>query len=351
MSKKPLTELVDADIRRVDAVKGPANGTRFLIAKQSAGLVSPDAVRDLIAEPPPGDTYVDVAGQVLKAADHTEAPPTGDAITKETAMATPAETTPAGEAGTPDDLKGARAILKRAKLAKRASKLEAKLAKAKKAATPAPADEPDGDEADASEPVEKVAKPVSLRKARDAAKAAKLEKRAARDRIAVAKAQATLAKIGRRNSSPDLGHIDAADSHLAALGATAHQPGNTGTPVAADLTKAATDQVDGIMELIKTAVGSSVHPALEAIRGELAQQSEQLAKVAKMPMPGGPRVVLDRDGSIVGAPAGETGLSFEQAALAKAAERFPQGSVERETLQKIGATSAIKELMLASQQR
>lgn len=54
-----FTELVDADIPRVDLVDKAANGTRFLIAKQGsgAGLLSPDLVRDLIgkqaAEPNP----------------------------------------------------------------------------------------------------------------------------------------------------------------------------------------------------------------------------------------------------------------------------------------------------------
>lgn len=53
-----FTELVDADIPRVDLVDKAANGTTFLIAKQAdgAGLLSPDLVRDLIgktAEPEP----------------------------------------------------------------------------------------------------------------------------------------------------------------------------------------------------------------------------------------------------------------------------------------------------------
>ena len=71
MSKKPLTELRDADIRRVDAVKGAANGTRFLIAKAGvgdAGIVSPEEVRELIADPEPaGDQYLDDSGVIVKA--------------------------------------------------------------------------------------------------------------------------------------------------------------------------------------------------------------------------------------------------------------------------------------------
>ena len=71
MKTKPLTELRDADFSRVDAVKGAANGTRFLIAKAGvgeAGIVSPEEVRDLIAEPTVGeDTYLGESGEILKA--------------------------------------------------------------------------------------------------------------------------------------------------------------------------------------------------------------------------------------------------------------------------------------------
>lgn len=49
-----FTELVDPDIPRVDAVKGGANGTRWLIAKsaddQPTGLLDPEFVRDLVAK-------------------------------------------------------------------------------------------------------------------------------------------------------------------------------------------------------------------------------------------------------------------------------------------------------------
>jgi hypothetical protein len=54
-----FTELVDADIPRVDLVDKAANGTRFLIAKQadgSAGLLAPDLVRDLIGKSEPEPT-------------------------------------------------------------------------------------------------------------------------------------------------------------------------------------------------------------------------------------------------------------------------------------------------------
>lgn len=47
-----FSELVDADIPRVDLVDKAANGTRFLIAKAQStqGLLSPDLVRDLIGK-------------------------------------------------------------------------------------------------------------------------------------------------------------------------------------------------------------------------------------------------------------------------------------------------------------
>jgi hypothetical protein len=51
-----FTELVDADIPRVDLVDKAANGTRFLIAKQadgSPGLMPADLVRDLIGKSQP----------------------------------------------------------------------------------------------------------------------------------------------------------------------------------------------------------------------------------------------------------------------------------------------------------
>jgi hypothetical protein len=50
-----FTELVDADIPRVDLVDKAANGMRFLIAKNddSAGLMDPEFVRDLLAKSEP----------------------------------------------------------------------------------------------------------------------------------------------------------------------------------------------------------------------------------------------------------------------------------------------------------
>jgi hypothetical protein len=63
-----MTELVDADFPRVDLVGKGANGIpRFLIAKQdgeSAGLLEPEFVRDLIAkaEPEPADEQVTMTG-------------------------------------------------------------------------------------------------------------------------------------------------------------------------------------------------------------------------------------------------------------------------------------------------
>lgn len=64
-----FTELIDADIDRVDLVDKAANGTTFLIAKRadgaSSGLIPPDLVRDLIgktAEPAPVTDAVTMSG-------------------------------------------------------------------------------------------------------------------------------------------------------------------------------------------------------------------------------------------------------------------------------------------------
>ncbi len=401
MSKsKPLTELRDAEIHRVDAVKGAANGTRFLIAKAAApGIVSAEEVRDLIAEPA-GDQYLGEVGEVIK----SEEPSKTEQIRKEQVVTTTADTTPAAVAGT-NPLKAARAVLKQAKLAKTAKRLQkrALIARAVEATplrkgtlgnladahvavlealkgqedpdtakklqgladdiagamsdhamsesgTDEMAEPEDGTESEAEVMKAKpVSKPVTLKKAKAAAKAARLEKRAARDRISVAKAQATLAKIGRRNSTTDQGHVDAIDDHAAALGASAHQAPPTGTP--AILEKGIDDRVAGAIEIIKDAIGPLFGEKLEAIRGDLTQMSGQLATIAKTSLPGGPRVVLERDGSLVAAPDGQPGLTFEQVALGKAAERYPVGSVQREVLEKAAATSAIKDLMEARDNR
>jgi hypothetical protein len=432
MNKKPLTELRDADIRRVDAVKGAANGTRFLIAKASAGeagIVSPEEVRDLIADPAIGeDTYLGAAGEILKAetsgagqndladADFAYIEPGGTKdeggkttprslrhfpindeahvrnalgrlsqspfeskarpkveaaarrmgigepaeVAKESQMTAPADQVPAAS-GAEDEvakdapsLKDARAVLKQAERDRRVAKLEKKIAKAKasfggKKAAPFTAEEPAADgEPDADDAAVEKAKPVTLRKAKAAAKAARLEKRTARDRISVAKAQATLAKIGRRNSTSDQQHVDAIDTHAAALGATAHLTTTTDTTLdPADLQKAADGQVADAIGLIQKAIGPLFGEKLEAIRGDLTEVSQQVAKIAKTPLAGGPRIVLERDGSLVGAPDGQLGLTYEQAVLAKVAASYPVGSVQREALEKAAATSAIKDLMQA----
>jgi hypothetical protein len=66
MDDDPFTELVDADIPRVDLVDKAANGMRFLIAKQADGasLFDADFVRELIAksEPEPNQEVVTMTG-------------------------------------------------------------------------------------------------------------------------------------------------------------------------------------------------------------------------------------------------------------------------------------------------
>jgi hypothetical protein len=406
MSKQaPLTELVDADIRRIDAVKGPANGNRFLIAKAEApNMVSDEAVRALIADPV-GDVYI---GDIEKSEEAQVAPVKK---AKEPRMATktaPAEKTPAVVVG---DVKKAKAILKQAakdrktaKLVKSARKIEKKallaqvnalnltkgtlgsLSDAHAALLDAlkneaskqdggdpsdtmtmlqgfadklaglmsthaasggdddaepdamPEGEPDGDEA---APIEKK---LNVKKARQIAKAAKLAKQTARDQIKTAKARHTLAKIGRRNNASDQAHVDAIDEHAAALGASAHQTSKPVTSVA----KSA-EAVGYNLEQIQAVVGPITEDIRKAIQGELSQISEQVAKIAKTALPGGPRVVMDRDGAIIGAGDGQVGMTPEQATLTKAAELFPAGSVQREKLEKEAAKIAIKGLMTAQQ--
>jgi len=397
----PLTELVDADIRRIDAVKGPANGNRFLIAKAEApNMVSDEAVRALVDA---GDVYI---GDIEKSED-TEAPVAPVKKAKEPRMATktaPAEKTPAAVVG---DVKKAKAVLKQAakdrktaRLVKQAKRIEKKallaqvnalnltkgtlgslsdahaalldalkneagkddtstatmlqgfadkLAKLMSAHAASggdgdeapedgmePEDEPDGDEA---APIEKK---LNVKKARQIAKAAKLAKQTARDQIKTAKARHTLAKIGRRNNASDQAHVDAIDEHAAALGASAHQ---TAKPVIAKASAEYNPTIDQIQQI----AGPISEDIRKAIQGDLAQISEQVSKIAKTALPGGPRVVMDRDGSVLAAGEGQQGMGVEQAALMKAAEHFQQGSIERDKIEKKAAALAIKDLMTAAQ--
>jgi hypothetical protein len=429
---KPLTELRDADIRRVDAVKGAANGTRFIIAKSAAGapegLVTPDAVRELIADPPDRDQYIGKAGELVKAelssddrkdlsdnefgfvdeqgvghypindAAHVrnalsravaeikaggdaaalarKALPKIEAAARRMGIGEPAAAVKkertvdptTEEQAPPMSIEEARTILKRVKLEKKARKLEKRAALAKAAAEagdkPKPQADPtapdaDGQEGDAgdgdaaADEVQKAAEPISLKKARSMAKAAKLAKRAALDQVATEKARRVLAKAGRRNSATDQAHIDGIDNHVAALGASAHQGDprvsspTLVTKSEGDEVAANPEQVASAVDVILKAVGPMLDKDRDRIEAQLTEVSQQLAKVSRIALPGGPRAVLDRDGSVIPAGDGEMGMTFEQAALAKIAQGYPVGSVEREAIEKAGAKSAIKDLMLA----
>lgn len=404
MSKKdvPLTELIDADIHRIDAVKGPANGSRFLIAKSEApDMVSDEAVRALIDQ---GDTYL---GDAIVKSEDTEAPVAPVKKAKEPRMATktaPAEVTPAAVVG---DVKKAKAILKQdakdrktARLVKHAAKIEKKallaqvnalnltkgtlgslsdahaalldalkneagkddtstatmlqgfadkLAKLMSAHAASGGDGDEAPEESEDEPVEEAApieKAVSLKKTRKIAKAAKIEKQTARDRIKALKARRTLTKIGRRMNTSDQKHLDAADEHLGALGASAHQ---TSKPVSPVVKSAEGVGYNPSIDQIQQIAGPLSEDIRKAIQGDLAQISEQVAKIAKTALPGGPRVVLDRDGSVLAAGEGQQGMGVEQAALMKAAGHFQAGSVERDKIEKKAAALAIRDLMSAQQ--
>lgn len=78
MNQPDMSELYDADIERVDLVGSAANGHRFLMAKNAAGMVTPDAIRQLLKDA--GD---DAAAEATNA-DPITPPPT---IAKESAMA------------------------------------------------------------------------------------------------------------------------------------------------------------------------------------------------------------------------------------------------------------------------
>lgn len=317
-------------------------------------------------------------------------------ITKESSMTASATTTPAEAAG-PDKaaLRDARTLLKTARLAKKRAKLEKRallaranqevgvakgtmhnLADAHEAVLDALKHQDDG-ESDVAKRLQALAGDIagamgehaadeagedemgdvakagglksvtkwSYAKAKKVAKTSRLAKRAARDELAAEKARRTLAKIGRRNSTADQAHVDAIDDHAAALGATAHQTPSTGRP--AEVAKVAAFDEDAALALIQKTTGPIADEVRKAIAGDLTQLREQVEKIAKTPLPGGPRVVLDRDGTFLPASDGQAGLTTDQAALTKAAERFPVGTIQRENLEKAAATLVIKDLMAA----
>lgn len=406
----PLTEIVDAQIPRIDLVDGPANGNRFLIAKRAkgkAGIVSTEMVKALAADEP-GDVYIDASGGVING--EVGAPAQAIEKHKENPVATPAAPAKKTPAVT-GDVKAAKAVLKQAaaarkqvKLAKKTAKLQkrAVLAEAKallarigllkgtlgslsdahkaildalqneagkgadgeatdtatalqgmanKLATLMSAHAAAGGEADDAEPDDgaddgadgEVAK-TNLRKARKSRKAAKCNKQIAKYSLDTARMTRKLRKIGARNSKPDQGLIDTADSALGNLGATFHVANKpAGVPVA----KSAID-TDGIMALVSETIGRTLPEAVaKAVGGDLTQMREQVAKIAAQPLPGGPRFVTDRDGSYLPVGDGQQGMTPEVAALRKAAEQYPAGSAERDKLERKAAAQVIKSMMAA----
>lgn len=88
-----MNELVDVNIDRVDLVGKAANGHRFLLAKSTGSLISPDLVRELIkesdAEPAPAElaafedlTSILKAGRALSSANESALRNAAEAIQK-----------------------------------------------------------------------------------------------------------------------------------------------------------------------------------------------------------------------------------------------------------------------------
>jgi len=213
----------------------------------------------------------------------------------------------------------------------------------------------DGDDADklAKKAERKAVKSQrsALRKsARTARKTIKLAKMAQTIRRAAKVAVKPLAKVGARNSSADAGIIDSIHDSAVALGSQkclAKQA--TGTPldpsIAApivvnpeSMAKSEETAFDALISRIRSDIGGPLAKQLDSAKVEiLSDLGARLAKVEKMPAGGGPLSAPSRGGA--------NDASVEEKILAKAAERFPVGSAEREALGKISAQEGIAALM------
>ena len=201
------------------------------------------------------------------------------------------------------------------------------------------------------------AKTRELRKsARAARKTIKMAKLAKTIRRAAQKGK-SLAKIGARNNAGDSGIIDSIHDSAVALGsqkcmgkvanATVLDPSiavntggaanDVGPAVAPGATMSKTDSgaiFDALMERISKEVSAPLAKQLDSAKADiLGDLGARLAKVEKMPAGGGPLAAPARGGS--------EGDSTEAAILAKAADRYAKGSIEREALGKVAATSEI----------
>ena len=188
------------------------------------------------------------------------------------------------------------------------------------------------------------AKTRELRKsARAARKTIKMAKLAKTIRRAASKSK-SLSKVGKAISASNAGIIDSIHDASVQLGSMKCM-GKVATGTVLDPSIAAPinvnpdslakadASVDQIVERLEKSLGKPFREALEATKAEIKLD---LAKVAKMPAGGGPLTAPARGGP---------GDTSEEAVLAKVAEKFQVGSVEREALGKAATAEGIRELM------
>ena len=198
------------------------------------------------------------------------------------------------------------------------------------------------------------AKTRELRKAaRAARKTIRMAKLAKTIRRAASKSK-SLSKVGKAISASNAGIIDSIHDSAVALGsqkcmakaatgtlmdpavaANAGAANGLAPATAPGATMSKSDSVfDALMERISNEISAPLAQQLTSAKAEiLTDLGSRLAKVEKMPAGGGPLTAPARGG-----PEGD---QTEAAILAKAADRYAKGSIEREALGKVAATSEI----------
>ena len=183
----------------------------------------------------------------------------------------------------------------------------------------------------------------SARAARKTIKMAKLAKTIAR----AAKKGRALRKIGARMSKADASIVDAMHDSTVALGsqkcmaksdnATALDP-SVAAPLNVNPESLAKNETtfDTLVDRIRTEISVPLAKQLDSAKADiLGDLGARLAKVEKMPAGGGPLAAPSRGGPD----------ASEADILAKAAEKFPVGSAEREAIGKVATTEGIAALM------
>ena len=214
----------------------------------------------------------------------------------------------------------------------------------------------DGDD-DLAKTARKVLAKAQKAKTRDLRKSAK----AARQTIKMARLAKTIAraakkgralrKIGARMSKADASIVDAMHDSTVALGsqkcmaksdnATALDP-SVAAPLNVNPESLAKNETtfDTLVDRIRTEISVPLAKQLDSAKADiLGDLGARLAKVEKMPAGGGPLAAPSRGGPD----------ASEADILAKAAEKFPVGSAEREAIGKVATTEGIAALMGARQ--